>query len=311
MHFAISVIISVLASTLVLSAPALDAATLLQNGQAAQKFNAQFQNIKAGDSCQSGEAACIGNAIAKCNNGQFDTSQGLCQKTESCFALPNVRAQGTVLRCTSVNSALSLINATGATGGLTGDETEDSGNSNEGGNTTTTMSSGSSKGKADQNPNNERTSAAAATATQTEAPDIVTVTVTLTATPAPITVEATTQTLSPDQASSLLLSILGDAIPTPASPASSVAAASAPIAVSSATPSAAIAVSSAASSAAVALPAVQVTTVPLLSSTFAATGPTAAVSAPPASSPAAAAAVVSTSPSTDSSAYGPGSYGGY
>jgi len=54
MHFTIQAVIAffAFASTFVQSAPtALDVATLLKNGQAAQKLNAQFQTIKLSDAC--------------------------------------------------------------------------------------------------------------------------------------------------------------------------------------------------------------------------------------------------------------------
>jgi len=55
MHFTTQVVITFIAfaSTFVQSAPtpALDVATLLKNGQEAQKLNAQFQTIKLSDAC--------------------------------------------------------------------------------------------------------------------------------------------------------------------------------------------------------------------------------------------------------------------
>ena len=44
---------SIFASPLALSAPTLDASTLLQNGQAAQQLNAEFQTLKVTDACNS------------------------------------------------------------------------------------------------------------------------------------------------------------------------------------------------------------------------------------------------------------------
>jgi len=55
MHFITQAVIAFVAfaSTFVQSAPtaALDVATLLKNGQEAQKLNAQFQTIKLSDAC--------------------------------------------------------------------------------------------------------------------------------------------------------------------------------------------------------------------------------------------------------------------
>jgi len=121
MHFIFSISAALFATSLVQSAPtgtALDAATLLANGQDAQKLNSQFLNgnISTSDSCKGAcsysshdhnppnffllfsgdETACINNAIATCVDGRFDVSQGRCSKSQSCFALPNVKKAGTV-----------------------------------------------------------------------------------------------------------------------------------------------------------------------------------------------------------------------
>jgi len=54
MHFAIAIALALFASNYYAQgAPtALDAATLLKNGQEAQKLNTEFKTLKATDSCQ-------------------------------------------------------------------------------------------------------------------------------------------------------------------------------------------------------------------------------------------------------------------
>ena len=116
MQYSLSFAIAVLGSliTLVRSAPtaALDAATLLQNGQEAQQLNSIFQNLTATDPCSgkativarkfslsnkiAGQVACVQNSISTCANGTWDTSKGRCANTQNCFAIPSVRAGGVV-----------------------------------------------------------------------------------------------------------------------------------------------------------------------------------------------------------------------
>ncbi|KAF9457158.1 hypothetical protein BDZ94DRAFT_1203254 [Collybia nuda] len=115
-------------ATLVRSAPtpALDNATLLKNGQAAQKLNTLFQAIKETDPCTNEDKACISGGVAVCVQGKWKTSGGQCSATQKCFALPSVREAGTLVTCTSEKSALSAIEASGASGGLFGTATRNS-----------------------------------------------------------------------------------------------------------------------------------------------------------------------------------------
>jgi hypothetical protein len=122
MHFTTQAVITFIAfaSTFVQSAPtpALDVATLLKNGQEAQKLNAQFQTIKLSDACGGTgwerftrpnfalnadfdlavglTTACVGNAISNCVNNAWDSTNGTCSKSQQCFAIPNVQSDGTV-----------------------------------------------------------------------------------------------------------------------------------------------------------------------------------------------------------------------
>ncbi|KAH9849564.1 hypothetical protein C2E23DRAFT_352142 [Lenzites betulinus] len=63
-----------------------------------------------------GEMACIGSSVAHCVNSTWKAKA--CTKGLFCFALPNVREEGTVLSCTTNATALAVINASGATGSL-------------------------------------------------------------------------------------------------------------------------------------------------------------------------------------------------
>ncbi|KAJ7698696.1 hypothetical protein B0H17DRAFT_1328571 [Mycena rosella] len=107
-----------LASTLVYAAPvpraALDAPTLLKNGQTAQNLNAQFQNISASDSCQTDSIGCIAGDLANCVDSKWQT-QG-CPNSLSCFVVPLLSRPGINVTCTSEKNALSTIQATGASG---------------------------------------------------------------------------------------------------------------------------------------------------------------------------------------------------
>ncbi|KAH9985610.1 hypothetical protein BJV77DRAFT_965511 [Russula vinacea] len=90
---------------------ALDNATLLLNGQQALVLNCQFQSLQLSDPCNSGDTACLQNATATCVNGTWQTLP--CPSSKSCFALPEVRTNGTFIACTSPNNAASIIAATG------------------------------------------------------------------------------------------------------------------------------------------------------------------------------------------------------
>jgi len=90
----------------------------LQNGQAAQALNAQFQSLTANSSCQEGTDACVSGGFAQCVSGKYVISQ--CGATETCAALPLVNSAGTSITCTTTADAQSRIAATGATGGITG-----------------------------------------------------------------------------------------------------------------------------------------------------------------------------------------------
>ena len=173
-----------------------------------------------------GDTTCFQGAIASCVNGQFDTSQGLCPANQQCFALPSVDSNGTVsqipnkyfsrgkfsvllfiyyftqtITCTSEKIALSLIEAAGATGGITG--------SGSGGSSTSPSSTSSGGTSTATSLNSSITS------TSTALNDsVVTVTVTVQVLASSTTTLPTvTQTLSPEEASSLLSSLLAQGGP--------------------------------------------------------------------------------------------------
>jgi len=193
-------------TTFVYSAPtaSLDSATLLNNALEAQKLNAQFQTVNstATGSCTNGDTTCVQGAIASCVNSQFDISQGRCPANQQCFALPSVNSGGTTVACTSEKIALSLIEAAGATGGITG---SGSGSSINPASASSTLS-GATPG----------TSTDSITPTSTSLnQSVVTVTVTLQVMASgTTTLPSVTQTLSPEQASSLLSSLLAQGGPT-------------------------------------------------------------------------------------------------
>ncbi|KAH9968235.1 hypothetical protein BC827DRAFT_1335530 [Russula dissimulans] len=105
-------LLGLLSASLALAGPvALDAATLLLNGQQALVLNCQFQSLQNGSSCTPGEFACLQQQLATCVNGTWQTSS--CPSNKQCFALPSVRTNGTFIACTSPNNAASIIAATG------------------------------------------------------------------------------------------------------------------------------------------------------------------------------------------------------
>jgi hypothetical protein len=107
----------------------------LQNGQDAQKLNAQFATLNTNSQCSSSspyfifiqllisyyldvDEACVGNSFAQCVNGSFQLVQ--CPADLICAALPLVNKPGTSIACTTQADAEARIQATGATGGITG-----------------------------------------------------------------------------------------------------------------------------------------------------------------------------------------------
>jgi len=90
----------------------------LQNGKDAQALNAKFAKLTASSSCTEGESACVSGGFAQCVSGKFVVTQ--CAGGLTCVALPLVNKAGTSIACTTQADALSRIQATGATGGITG-----------------------------------------------------------------------------------------------------------------------------------------------------------------------------------------------
>jgi len=124
MH-SLTLLLSILSLSLLSSAlptPAPDSAMLLANAQEAQKLNAEFANLTSTDPCQDGDYACVGGAEATCVNNTWQSTpcpQGG-DAALSCFAIPSVRHPGTINACISENTAVALIEALGATGGIDG-----------------------------------------------------------------------------------------------------------------------------------------------------------------------------------------------
>jgi len=222
MHFRLFFISFLVASTtFVRSAPtaSLSAAALLSNAQEAQQLNAQFQsaNSTATGSCTNTETTCVQGAIASCVNGQFDASNGGCPATEQCFALPSVKSSGTIIACTSEKSAQSLINAAGATGDVTGSGSGGSASSINSASESSSATETAASMDMDYSTVTTTIFASPPTAAVASNQSVVTETVTLIpliATPLPsmitTTLPSVTETLSPEQAASLLSSLLAE-----------------------------------------------------------------------------------------------------
>jgi len=88
------------------------------DGRAAQQLNAKFATLTPESQCSVGELACVQSAFAQCVEGKFVSTP--CATGTICAALPLVNKSGTVITCTTESDAISRIQATGATGGLTG-----------------------------------------------------------------------------------------------------------------------------------------------------------------------------------------------
>ncbi|KAH9479464.1 hypothetical protein JR316_0008058 [Psilocybe cubensis] len=90
----------------------------LANGKDAQALNAKFATLTADSACTAGENACINGGFAQCVNGKFAVTG--CAGGLTCVALPLVNSRGTSITCDTTADALARIQATGATGGITG-----------------------------------------------------------------------------------------------------------------------------------------------------------------------------------------------
>lgn len=113
------------ASSTVVAAPTATAAPStgaggfkLANGQAAQALNKKFAGLTADSACQAGENACVDDGFAQCVGGKFVVTG--CAGGLICAALPLVNSPGTSITCTTQADALARIQATGATGGISG-----------------------------------------------------------------------------------------------------------------------------------------------------------------------------------------------
>lgn len=90
----------------------------LQNGQDAQALNKKFAGLTSSSPCTAGENACVNGGFAQCVGGKFVVTG--CSSTLICAALPLVNSRGTSITCTTPADALARIQATGATGGISG-----------------------------------------------------------------------------------------------------------------------------------------------------------------------------------------------
>lgn len=90
----------------------------LQNGQDAQALNKKFAGLNTSSPCTAGENACVNGGFAQCVGGKFAVTG--CSPTLICAALPLVNSRGTSITCTTQADALARIQATGATGGISG-----------------------------------------------------------------------------------------------------------------------------------------------------------------------------------------------
>ncbi|KAG5638007.1 hypothetical protein H0H81_002275 [Sphagnurus paluster] len=167
---------------------ALDAETLLKNGQEAQRLNVAFTSMKETDPCTSNEKACMSGAVAACRNGTWAVAKGQCSKTQACFALPSVQQLGIDVTCTTEDKVISLINATGAAGGIFG-----------------VMKTNAEDSIPSPN-SSSMTTLATASASVTPPPHKATVTITLSDTP--VTFDPVTRTLSPEQALRVILGLM-------------------------------------------------------------------------------------------------------
>lgn len=105
---------------------AFSPADLLENGKATQKLNAKFVTLTADAPCQDGEQGCIKGSFAICDHGKYAVIP--CGGNLTCFAMPLVLKSGTSLGCVTREIAASRIAATGATGGVEGDDNNESTN---------------------------------------------------------------------------------------------------------------------------------------------------------------------------------------
>lgn len=90
----------------------------VQNGKDAQALNKQFATLTADSPCTAGQNACVGGGFAQCVGSKFVVTP--CGATLTCSALPLVNKAGTSIACTTQADAIARIQASGATGGLTG-----------------------------------------------------------------------------------------------------------------------------------------------------------------------------------------------
>ncbi|CCM01221.1 uncharacterized protein FIBRA_03269 [Fibroporia radiculosa] len=176
----------------------LDAATYLKNGQDAQRLNAEFASLNANDTCLSGQRACISGSYAQCVRGLWKTEN--CTASEQCYALPATVRNGTFLSCTTEAVAESIINATGAAGGIAVN-----------GSSTTSNATSPKQPSSPFSIQAMTTNTATLTQASTGVVPLVSSSGSI-ITLAPQTTIVTTRTLDPAEASSLLASLTADGL---------------------------------------------------------------------------------------------------
>lgn len=90
-----------------------------QNALEAQQLNVKFSSVKATDSCQGNEQACVNGAFAQCVQGKW-TVHAPCAGNLQCFALPLVLKQGVALVCDTPQGAERRFQDAGVSGGTRG-----------------------------------------------------------------------------------------------------------------------------------------------------------------------------------------------
>ncbi|KAH9990956.1 hypothetical protein BJV74DRAFT_884946 [Russula compacta] len=187
-------LLAILTASLASAGPvALDNSTLISNGEQALDLNCQFQTLQESDSCTRRLAFCVDDA--------WQTQS--CPGSRSCFALPQIRTNGTFIACTSPNNAASIIAATGV-------QSDSTNNCTSPGNATFPSTQGGvDSGEPD----------CGGSGTSFPSGQVVTTSPATTTLPV-LTLPPTTTTLSPEQAAPLISLLSADSLNSPASAAS-------------------------------------------------------------------------------------------
>ncbi|GJE86490.1 hypothetical protein PsYK624_025700 [Phanerochaete sordida] len=96
------------------AAPALNSASYQQNAVDAQILNTEFRGVNETDPCNSGQTACVGGGVAVCKYGSWNVTS--CDQSNACYAVPSTSGSGTILTCTTEQSALNVFESAGLQG---------------------------------------------------------------------------------------------------------------------------------------------------------------------------------------------------